>query len=415
MALWNEERAALKKAQHLLRSQKDKFKAEQAAINEAHCAKMDKVTAEFELEIALKNKSIASLEAALLKVKEERNGKMEDKDRLNAVIGELRAEREEILREKAVITKEKQEQIELIRREFEMERKGWDKERAILTKNFERESFLEEENQEFTSALARTQSALQQKELEHSRIAGELRWMKQDKEEMAKSNAVLKEENETLCGSLDELKDVVRRKNEEIMQCAEEQADALQLERDRFQKLQIEHERVREQMERSASDNVAARHIRNSQRGDLQQRIEALTGEVLAKQTELDRAVSQRNEYKIALTKMEEAMNASTSSDVVIGMDAKGRLKDAELGVLTNRARRGKEHPTGRLPRKNYTSWQTINDGIGIFDKIGLEFAHILRNKPWVRLLILFYVLILHLWCFLVLHFSLNFEQDDSH
>merc|ERR1712083_533145 len=107
----------------------------------------------------------------------------------------------------------------------------------------------------------------------------------------------------------------------------------------------------------------------------------------------------------MGLAKMEEANTSSI--ELSMGTD-KGR-KDSELSVLTNRARR-KEHPTGRLPRKNYTSWQTINEGIGIFDKIGLEFAHILRNKPWVRLLILFYVLILHLWCFLVLHFSLNFE-----
>merc|ERR1719378_1600912 len=107
-----------------------------------------------------------------------------------------------------------------------MERKGWEKERKILTKNFERESFLESENQEFTSALARTQSALQQKELEHSRIAGELRWIKQDKEEMAKTNAILKEENATLNGSVDELKEVIREKSQEIMQLKEEQSDA---------------------------------------------------------------------------------------------------------------------------------------------------------------------------------------------
>ena len=106
--LWNEERANLKKAQHLLRSQKDKFKMEQNEINESHLAKMDKVTADFELQIALKNKNIETLEAALLKVKEERNDKIEDKDRLNEMITELKAERDQILREKAVITKEKQ-------------------------------------------------------------------------------------------------------------------------------------------------------------------------------------------------------------------------------------------------------------------------------------------------------------------
>jgi len=411
--LWNEERANLKKAQHLLRSQKDKFKMEQTDINESHLAKVQKITAEFELQIALKNKSIASLEEALLKVKEERNDKIEDKDRLNEVIGELKAEREEILKEKALITKEKQEQIELIRREFEVERKGWEKERKILTKNFERENFLENENQEFTSALARTQSALQQKELEHSRIAGELRWVKQDKEEMAKTNAILKEENVSLNGSVDELKEKIRCKNQEIMQLKEEQMDAVQFEQDRYHKLQIEHERLKEEQERTASDQMATLHIRNSQRGDFEHRIETLTADLLEKQTELDRVISQRNEYKIKLSKLEEAMNTN-SSDIVVGMDSKGRLKDLEMGLVAKRARR-KEHPTGRLPRKNYTKWKTINDGIGIFDKIGLEFAHILRNKPWVRLLILFYVLILHLWCFLVLHFSLNFEQDDSH
>ena len=131
---------------------------------------------------------------------------------------------------------------------------------------------------------------------------------------------------------------------------------------------------------------LTALHLRNSQRGDFEQRIQALTADLLEKQTELDRVISQRNEYKLKMTKMEEVMNSNATGDVVLCIESKGHIKDMELGVLTNRARR-KEHPTGRLPRKNYTSWQTINEGIGIFDKIGLEFAHILRNKPWVRLL----------------------------
>jgi len=412
--LWNEERAHLKKAQHLLRAQKDKFKAEQDDLGEAHLAKISKITAEFDLQISLKNKSIASLERALLKVKEERNDKMMDRDKMSAVVAELRAEREAILREKAVVATEKKEQIESIRRDFEEERRGWDKERAILTKNFERESFLENENQEFTSALARTQSALQQKELENSRIAGELRWLKQDKEEMARTNDVLKDENETLSASMDALREQVRAKKMELAQLREEQTEALELERERYSKLMAEHQRLREQNERSASDKATALHLRNSQRGDFEQRIEALTTDLLEKQTEMDRVVSQRNELRLKLSKMEEALRGGTASaDVALGMDSKGRIKDAELGVLTNRAKR-KEHPTGRLPRNNYTAWKTINRGIGIFDKIGLEFAHILRNKPWVRLLILFYVLILHLWCFLVLHFSLNFELDHE-
>merc|ERR1712087_387943 len=124
----------------------------------------------------------------------------------------------------------------------------------------------------------------------------------------------------------------------------------------------------------------------------------------LTKQTDLDRAISQRNEYRIRLNKMEESNQTANVRDV--------RLLDAKNEGITRRSYRNVD---GRLPKKKYTKWKAINDSIGVFDRLGLEFAHILRNKPWLRLLIVFYIIILHLWCFLVLHFSLNFEQDEKH
>merc|ERR1712190_544813 len=101
----------------------------------------------------------------------------------------------QILKEKSQIALDKQKEIESIRNEFDCERKDWEKERKILTKNYERESFLENENVEYTNALARIQSNLQQKELENARLRGELNWVKQDKAEQNKTNEILREEN----------------------------------------------------------------------------------------------------------------------------------------------------------------------------------------------------------------------------
>merc|ERR1712048_1541098 len=75
--LWNEERANLKKAQQLLRSQKESFKAQQNDLESAHLSKINQITAQFQDQINAKNGTIQSLEASLLSIKEDRNEKIE--------------------------------------------------------------------------------------------------------------------------------------------------------------------------------------------------------------------------------------------------------------------------------------------------------------------------------------------------
>merc|ERR1712228_939010 len=123
--LWNEERANLKKAQQILRNQKDSFKVQQESLENANIHKINEISSEYQQQIKSKNKIIESLEASLLKLKEERNNKIEDGNELNEKIKELEAEKYEILKEKSSISLEKQEQIELIRKEFDLERKNW--------------------------------------------------------------------------------------------------------------------------------------------------------------------------------------------------------------------------------------------------------------------------------------------------
>ena len=414
--LWNEERANLKKAQQLLRNQKDNFKLQQQSLENDHLIKIDEIKKEYQQEIKCKTKTIETLEQSLLKVKEERNIKIEDGDELKEKIKELEREKYEILKEKSSLSLEKQEQIESIRGEFELERAQWEKERKILTQNFERETFLEKENVENTNALARSNSTLQQKELENARLKGELRWLKQDKDDLTKTNQLLKEENISSQQQIDTLQQIISDKTKEMIQIKNKYNDELNEEKVKYNKIKIESEKLKQELNKNESDLLNVDNDRNNRQLQMEKRIKDLTNSLLEKQTELDMCISKKNEYRIKLSKLEDTISSST----IDGNNSKGHhlspTKDLEMGLtkrggILNRSKSG----LTLLRRRNYTSYKSINYGISVFDRIGLEFAHVLRNRPWMRLLIVFYIIVLHLWCGIVLHFSMNHVEDDSH
>ena len=403
--LWNDERSNLKKAQQLLRNQKDNFKLQQQSLEDDHLSKIDQLKSEYEQQLKSKSKLIESLESSLLKVKEERNVKIEDGDELKQKINELESEKYEILKEKSSLSLEKQEQIESIRKEFELERIQWEKERKILTKNFEHETVLEKEKVEFTNALARTQSILQQKELENARLKGELTWLKQDKQDLTKTNQILKEQNVSSQQQIDSLQQIISDKTKEIVDIKNISKDKLNQEIQKLNQLKIENEKMKQLLNKTENNSMNNNQSQQQQQQQkIEKRIKNLTNTLLEKQTELDLCISQKNEYRIKLSKLQESNNNNKKD------------RDLEMGSIKNRTPilRNKSGLT-LLRRKNYTSYKSINYGINVFDRIGLEFAHVLRNKPWMRLLIVFYIIVLHLWCGIVLHFSMNHVEDDSH
>eukprot|EP00484_Ammonia_sp_Unknown_P018291 CAMPEP_0197035258 /NCGR_PEP_ID=MMETSP1384-20130603/13113_1 /TAXON_ID=29189 /ORGANISM="Ammonia sp." /LENGTH=590 /DNA_ID=CAMNT_0042465301 /DNA_START=21 /DNA_END=1792 /DNA_ORIENTATION=+ len=332
--LWNEERANLKKAQQLLRNQKDSFKLQQQDMDNEHAAKLDELRREYEQQLKSKSASIESLEASLLKVKEERNTTIEDGDEMKMKLSELEQEKREILQEKSQVLLEKQQQIESIRKEFELERKGWEKEREILTKNIERETILESENVEYTNALARTQSNLQQKELENARLKGELKWLKQDKEDLQQSNEILREQNESAQQQVDTLQGIVHDKSKEMMQVKSELNERLNEESVKYKQLSIEHEKLKQEVNRNESHLLQRNSQVNDRQSELEKRIKELTNSLLEKQTELDMCISKKNEFRLRLSKLEESMQAMNQSSLMKKED------DLESGLLKSRVGR---------------------------------------------------------------------------
>merc|ERR1712228_602358 len=343
-----------------------------------------------------KNSTIQSLEASLLSIKEDRNKYHQNDNELQQTIKELETEKYQILKEKSQISLDKQKQIESIRNEFELERKDWEKERSILTKNFERESFLDNENVEYTNALARIQSNLQQKELENARLKGELNWIKQDKEEQNKTNLILKEENISSQQQIDSLRKTISDKNEEIIACKEEHDDSLHSMQATINRL--ENDRLNEQLNDGKDDEKCKDF--QSESDKMNERIRNLTAALLEKQTEIDMITSKKNEYRIKLSKMEDKHKN----------DVENQLIKRSVAPLSNRRKSGSE-----LRKKNFSRYKSLDYGISVFDRIGLELGRVMRNKPWIRVLIVFYIIVLHLWCFIVLHFSMNFGEDESH
>ena len=383
-----------------LRSQKESFKSQQNELEDAHISKINEISQQYQDQINAKNSTIQSLERSLLHIKEDRNNKIENDHELQQKIKELESEKYQILKEKSQISLDKHKQIESIRNEFDLERKDWEKERGILTKNYERESFLENENVEYTNALARIQSTLQQKELENARLKGELNWIKQDKEEQDKTNMILKEENLSSQQQIDSLNKVISDKNKEMIACKQEHSDIAHSLQSKINKLQTEieglTERLSENQSKEKQNDFASESLK------MNERIRSLTNALLEKQTEIDMITSKKNEYRIKLSKMEDLKLSKEN--------AEAQLIKRSIAPLSRRNKSASE-----LGKRNFSSYKPLNYGLSAIDRMGLELGRVMRNKPWLRVLIVFYIIVLHLWCFIVLHFSMNFGEDDTH
>ena len=61
------------------------------------------------------------------------------------------------------------------------------------------------------------------------------------------------------------------------------------------------------------------------------------------------------------------------------------------------------------------TPSKTINYGLSILDSLGIQLGLMLRGRPWMRLLIVFYIIVLHLFVFVVLYSHHNQIHDDHY
>eukprot|EP01083_Nonionella_stella_P001210 3536_1 len=399
VALWNAERGNLKRAQQLLRKQKERFELSSEAQRKEHLLSITAINDKHSQSIKAKEEEIEAIKALLVQVKEERNHTMDDTQQLKDKINRFQTENDKILKQNEANALKKQQEIERIRNEFDKERANWDKERKILTKNFERETFLENENVEYTNALARTQSTLHHKEIENARLKSELKWCKKEKNEMKSANELIKQESDALHKEVERLQRMIGDHKQQMMRVKEEESE-------RNNELQVENKQLKQQLELQLKSNEQPKIDYAKSTKQFEQRMNDLTTSLLQKQTQLDMVMSQKNELKMELDKVMKS-NASSANndkkDIETGLIRRGIMNTRNNKAILNRDRR------------NYTSYKSINYGIGVFDRIGLEFAHVLRNRPWIRLMIVFYIIVLHLWCFIVLHFSMNFSEDDEH
>mmetsp|Transcript_2756 Transcript_2756/g.5197 ORF Transcript_2756/g.5197 Transcript_2756/m.5197 type:complete len:671 (+) Transcript_2756:32-2044(+) len=432
VALWNEERSNLKKAQQLLRNQKNTFTTQQQSLIDEHEQQLSALKHDFEQQLSAKQATFNALESNLLQVKQERNHTIESGESLRAQIAELEAEKLSILSEKSQLCIDKQQQMQLLRNEFEQERTRWEKEREILTKNIDHESILQTENVENTNALARTQASLQQKELENTRLKGELKWLKQDKENLMQNMEMMQEQHDNVQRQLEQLQVKLSETQQEMAQLKSEHNEQLMAEQKKLVSVTQELEQLRlewQGQQAHANGVVIMEKQKKKNESGLNARIKDLTHSLLEKQTELDACVSKKNELRMKVSKLEEEILAITggggggsgvnrNKKEEVDVESGGLLSKRNIFAALSRSKSGSDLSTSRgvmMKRKSFTSYKSIDSGLAVFDRIGLEFTHVLRNKPWIRLLVVMYIIVLHLWCGLVLHFSMNHVEDDKH
>merc|ERR1719461_492186 len=128
----------------------------------------------------------------------------------------------------------------------------------------------------------------------------------------------------------------------------------------------------------------------------MNQRIGSLTNALLEKQTEIDLLTSKKNEYRLKLGKMEEANKHKNEIENHL-------IKRSITPLSINRRGKG---ASDSMRKRNFTSYKSLDYGISVFDRIGVELGRVMRNKPWLRVLIVFYIIAL-----LVLHCVAFFNE----
>ncbi|KAG1700905.1 Golgin subfamily A member 5 [Nymphon striatum] len=139
---------------------------------------------------------------------------------------------------------------------------------------------------------------------------------------------------------------------------------------------------------------VTARAISNSTEAELEARVHSLTESLIQKQTILEAMSTEKNSLNLQLERLENEMKESRTyskrSHLVVGINEADEVK-AKVPIFL------RESPfDGNITRKvkrAYNSIDVFSVRVGVF----------LRKYPIARVFILIYMLLLHLWVFVVL------------
>ena len=301
--------------------------------------------------------------------------------------------------------------------------------------------------------MARSQQSLEETKMELSRMKNTLRFTKEDHLNIQNQLKHKTETLSTLESQLDTLKYESQNKIKELTQklneltnekfklCQQIEDYKIKLELKTEQEINEENENENENDELLSnsnsnsninSPNKRKKHKKNVRKNrisinisDNEGQIQELATRLLEKQNMLDELISKNRqlslelkEYKLNTNNLRNQISTLQKTIAIhsgggVGGSGGHSSFDIEKGNISGIGVRGMMLKQRRIG--SATPSKTINYGLSILDSLGIQLGLMLRGRPWMRLLIVFYIIVLHLFVFVVLYSHHNQIHDDHY
>jgi len=414
-SLWNKTRSEKKKVHDLLVKSSAKHKKELDELDaeweekareiEVYCE--EKIRAvklahseekrQFELALKTKNEAHQELLGKLQEVESESRNQDGESEQLKERINELQEEKEDLIRHQASIAQEHADSLEHLRADFIKREETVRKEINVKLSNRDslqsHQGQLEQEIEESTNLLAKAQLDAQEINREKLRLEGETRFLKSDNKALKDQIRALKNQENLTQKQISDLKTQIKEKNNSLSDIRTEHNQQI---------LKLKH-KIQEQnitlMKKMPKND-------NSELENLKKRHKTVTSSLLEKAGQLEKLKHERNQLDTLLQESQQRVHylknqihkMETDEDIELGgVSAASSSPSKSFGL---RRRRGGFQLTAEGP----TSSPTLNMGINILDSLGAQLAVLMRRHMAVRSGFITYILLLHLWVFVILY-----------
>lgn len=412
---WMQTRADLEKARELLRSrearnqqileerlekQKNEYEAKLKHLKEALALSQS----EFEVAASTKNEESATLLVKVQELSASLESVKKAKKSLEERIGRMADDRERLLEDQRLDALNHAKMIESLRKEYEAQQKLIDQENSFQVSTFEqiksREISLEADNVQYASALGGLQRELEQQRLLAKRVETEKKWLEADKQ-------VLSDEVSSL-------------KNSALSE-KQEHENAIALVKSKLDQALIQMESLRNGMDNLQNDKKSSEHevqqlradlehlrrvsVPNDELGRMQKDIEYLTHQVLEKQSSIENLIAERNSLRFKFEN--EVRRAKALEDRI------QKILDVEQGdALKGRLRsRGPSRPFKAFPSSNIQS-KALSKAFRLLDFLGTEMVEMMKHHPFLRMSLIVYIFVLHLWVLFVFYHFVHHKEE---
>jgi len=349
---------------------------------------------QLELALKTKNEENRSLTMQIRNHEEDSQSQGGEVQALKDRISELEDDREEMIKQQAMLADEHSRRIHTLRKEF-VDREEQIRAEAVAKESRQselesRQNALESSSIESTNQFVKATKELQASQRENQRLLNENRFLHSD-------NAALKEQIDALKAS-----------EELTLRQVDDLKDQMNLKKSSIRDLKADHVSEVLELKRVISEHKARANARpkvdTSQIESLEKRLKKSNDHLLEVQHKLEKAKHGKAQFETLL------QEARDQNDYY-----KRRIKklensdDIELGDLSRSS--GRRRNTSLVRTEGPTSSPTLNVGINILDSVGAELTKLLRRYAIVRSGFIFYVLLLHFWVFVVIfHYAHSYH-----